>query len=1259
MEYDLDVLNEQVSKSKQEELKRYGFTVFDKHEAGRSDIVYFSSLEGLSGDTFINKFMRYCKDMQENYNANILYIPLDSYYILSDKDFEKLISNNGNMIGNLYNFIANKTDKFNSLTNFYIIFVYENHWFAINSSEYTKKDNPVFKSNLRMIFSEGAKIRNATGTTNKKSNNVKEFKSKEEIDKDRADNAKDELLDKIDKAVEATGDENQSIDLLDDDKRVAQILYDLDSSDYGRPKFSNTRTNRVMKLNNNYKTSTINGKSVKELLENPNSEQELPESDLKLNSPNEEWGSVKFINFNKEYDIDEDIAAILQCFVEKKYPVAVRKVTVEDTSTSLDYLYTYRSEMEDINGKRFTLAFDMPKLINDRFMMLRGNQKVISGQLINLPCTKTDEDTVQLVSNYNKIFIYRYGTVGKAHPASDILLKSLSKYDGKTIKVVTGDYSKTCAKYDLPVDYIDLASSFNYIEIDDLILYFDQDIYHTQFSADRSKGLPIGVYKSNNGILYYARDNGEVDYNQQTVSHYIANILCGVDREFSEIYTTQKPASKHMYSRARVMSGYIPLIVVICNQISFTDFMRRAKIEYRFEEKKVRINSTYEGIIKLADGYIVYALDYISSMLMNGLMDCDVEMYTFDDLNKKKTWIDMLDNFGGRILADGLENFNELFVDPITKEVCMDCGLPTDYIDLLLYANSLLADNKYIKHTDITGNRYRTTEVIAGHLYKALAKSYEEYLRLIKAGRKSPAMSIKKSAVIDEIMKNPVTSDLSIMSPLLEIEANYSATFKGLSGLNADRAYSLDKRTYDPSMVNKLALSTGFAENVGINRQTTMDMEVQGKRGYIKNSDPEDISLTKRLSVTEAVTPFGTTHDDPIRSAMAYIQTAKHSMPTDKSAPLLVTNGADEAMPYMASETFAWRAKESGTVKELIPNEYMIAEYKSGISDYISLKEEVKKNSDGGFYITIKLDTDYKKGQKFSEGDVLAYDRKSFSNKIGEADGLAYNLGVLAKIAILASDEGFEDSAVISEWLSEAMATSVVTQIPISISANANIYHIAKVGEPIEEGEPLIIMQDSVSEKDAAALLHNITDNDLVSDLGKIKIKSKYTGIVQDIKMYRTCDIDDFSPSLTKVVKDYEKEIKNKKKIYKDNNVPGESTIDPDYAMTPTGKLKNIGDGVLIEFYVKYYDTMGVGDKLTFQAANKGVVKSIIKAGDEPYTKFRPDQPIHALASSRSFNARMVTSPIVSGAINKGLIELDRQVKEIMGLEQRPIEDMQ
>jgi hypothetical protein len=37
----------------------------------------------------------------------------------------------------------------------------------------------------------------------------------------------------------------------------------------------------------------------------------------------------------------------------------------------------------------------------------------------------------------------------------------------------------------------------------------------------------------------------------------------------------------------------------------------------------------------------------------------------------------------------------------------------------------------------------------------------------------------------------------------------------------------------------------------------------------------------------------------------------------------------------------------------------------------------------------------------------------------------------------------------------------------------------------------------------------------------------------------------------------------------------------------------------------------------------------------------------------------MVTSVWSSGAINKVMIELDRQVKEIMGIDWTPIEDME
>ena len=312
---------------------------------------------------------------------------------------------------------------------------------------------------------------------------------------------------------------------------------------------------------------------------------------------------------------------------------------------------------------------------------------------------------------------------------------------------------------------------------------------------------------------------------------------------------------------------------------------------------------------------------------------------------------------------------------------------------------------------------------------------------------------------------------------------------------------------------------------------------------------------------------------------MTYIQTSKHSMPTNKSMPLLVTNGADEALVKMVSDNYVIRAEENGTIVEYVPDDHMIIQYdkdKQGL--FISLKDEVRKNSDGGFYITIKFKTDFKKeGQKFKAGDILAYDERSFSNRNGEVDNLAYDVGVLAYTAIMATDEGFEDSTSISRWLSEALGSEVVAEDSIELGRMTNIYSLVKEGQEIKEGDPLIIFQNNFDEEDANILLKNITDQDFVSDLGRIRVKAKYSGIVQEIKVYRTCEVNELSDSLKKIVKDHDAKIAKKKAAYKKYNIPGENMLEPDYKMPPTGRLKDT-DGVRIEFYIKYFDNMGVGE---------------------------------------------------------------------------------
>ena len=1079
-----------------------------------------------------------------------------------------------------------------------------------------------------------------------------------------------EIVQIINDIVNKASNEEEANKMMEQDIRLKELLAQVQANNMSNINTSSAmvninkmRSRRMQSLNADFMNLQVNGKTVKEMMKDKVNE-DIPETSLNIDSINDEWKKLKYINFEKKYDLDSDIVKCIYHFTKTSYPISIRNIKVEDTSTTEDYINTYTVECEDYNGKRFTLKFDIPIFINNRFMKLGGNEKIINGQLLLLPCIKTDNDTAQLVSNYNKVFVRRYGMVGRSYSSSDRLIKALRKANGKVkdIQITTGNNSKICMKYSLYADYIDIASNFSEIKTKNFDFIFNQDFYRQLDPTLDNKKLPIYIHIASNTMSIYDDTKNNIP-----VSTVIAQILCEESLEFKKIYESTDKANKMVYSQASILKNRMPVIVILGYLLGLTNTLKRANIKYKFVDKKINKSNTELSImanpdmydnIKFNDGYLYYEQSYEASMLMNGLFDCDTENYSFSEIDNRKFWLDQLDLFGGRLLSDGLDNFYDLFMDPMTEEVCNKFKLPTDFCGLLLYASDLLVDTAYNKHTDITGNRYRTNEIVAGYTYKELASAYARYKLSIKHGRKEP-MNIKQNAILIAVMTDSMSSDLSTMTPLLEKESANTVSFKGLSGMNSDRSYSLDKRTFDDSMVNKLGLSTGFAGNVGITRQATIDMDIDGDRGYIKNSSLNDVSDAKTMSATEAMTPFGTTRDDPFRSAMTFVQTSKHSMRTKGSAPLLITNGADDALPYLIGNTFAFKAKDNGKVIELVENEYMILEYNNGDHDYVDLSVIVKKNSDGGIYVTIQLKPDKKLGAKFKKGEVVAHDPLSFSTKYGATDELSYNIGTLAKVGILATDEGFEDSTIISEWLSEAMTSDVTMMDDVTLDANANIYYLVKPGQKVQEGDTLLLFQNAFTEEEQNALLRNITDPDLVNDLGRIKKTSHYTGVVQDVKIYRTKPISYYSKSIQKIINEYENRYKKKVEEYNKYGISGIRKEVNNYELPNTGKLKNVGDGILIEIYIMYEDKFSIGDKNVAQSACKGVCKDIFPAGKEPWSEYRPEEKIHAFYAINSFMGRMITSVLVSGAINKGLIELDRQVKDIMGFKWKSLEDMQ
>lgn len=1068
---------------------------------------------------------------------------------------------------------------------------------------------------------------------------------------------KAELVKKVSDAAKDSADKEETLSKMDKDLELKRIIDALDSESDEYMNISATRLNRINNAQSALMTKKLQNTSIKDMIEKSNRPKELPETNIPIKTINDEWHHLKGVNFEKEYDLNADIVKILNSFSDpkKEFPISILDISAEDTSTSEDLVETYTVKCEGYDGKRFTLKFDIPKFRDNRFMRLRGNDKIFSGELPLLPISKTSDDTVQIASNYKKIFISRYYTSsGKSNPYADCVLKALSKYKGNNIKIVYGDNSRISSLYELPIDYVDFANTISEITYRSdkntkITLCFNQERIRKEKGVNLAKGIPYAITDKGD-ILYYNTDT------PGTFSEIIVSLL-SEDKDFAELFSEAKVGKKYTYSRATILATDIPVIVILAHGIGLTKTMELAGVEYSILDKKdKRKVAKFDDYIEFEDGIIAYKTTYESLMLMNGLKDCNTEDYPISSINTKRTWIEMLDNFGGRIKADGLDNFKDLMFDPLTKEVCRDYKLPDDYFEALIYSNNLLCDNKFIAHTNIDGNRYRTNEVVAVQFYQAISDAYKTYALQNKHGKKV-AMTMKQSAVIDLILAMNTTSDLSIFQPLYEVETKNAVAFKGSIGLNTERAYTMEKRGYDDSMLNTIAQATGFAATAGVNRQMTINPNITGGRGYFKNSTLDDVNVTNTLSMTEALSPYTITSDDSFRNQMTFVQTSKHTTPIENASPLLVTTGADAAMPYLTSDMFCHKSKRKGTVKE-INDKYLLVEYDDESTEYVSLAEQTMKNSDGGFYISLQLKTDLKPGAKVKENTILAYDPKSFSNKVGDRTQLAYNMGCIGKVAIMTTEDGYEDSGAIGGWLSENMASDIVTCKPVDLPPSTNVLFLAKVGQHVSEGDPVLIFQNAFDEEDANLLLKNLNGEDGdISEIGRNTIAAKTTGVVSDIKIYRTVEVEELSDSLKKIVTNKEREIKKLKSVANKSSNDTFSLFDSTEKLPQTGKLKNV-EGVRIEIYVKYHDKVAVGDKLVVNNANKVVVMNTFSEEDSPYTDFRPEEKIDLTCSCSSLDGRMITSSIKIGALYKLMIELSRSVKDIMGVKWKTIHEM-
>ena len=1063
---------------------------------------------------------------------------------------------------------------------------------------------------------DNAGLTNATIQT-AKTITVDRILEKSKIDPDTVDHDKREALEKSVK-VTTKGSEPTEVDgkkelapvvTKIDDEITDDIGVAVDTSDLSVIKSANDvdvvvqaklsgqsienyRRNQMLK--EKYKTLNIGSKPVEEIIQE-NEKYDIPPVQPKINTVNESLKTIKAYNFENAYNkelADYDFANILLHFSNVKPALyLVKDVKVEDISDTMNKLYKYTVVFEDETRKRHQFSFKMPKMYQDKYCFINEQKWNIVHQKVPFPVTKVGPNMCQIATNYNKIFMSRYG----ANISSRLtkLKKVLNDTKlPKGVSVVRGNVTKLNMAYMTTLELDELGAEFVSITTPDVIinLEINTNKKYAYPTKDPNK-IPIGIAKDNKTTrpLFLDSTTNIVYINESStnleLSSFIAKTMCQNDKKLAEEFASLSAGSKFTYTRGKVLGLDIPIILFLgaADPGGLLAVIERAKINYEFVTTRPSVDKDERGVIPFSDGWLVYdRYPYENSLLLNGLLSFPTKEFSFYDMGTRDTYVEIFDLlFNRRNLVDGIENFYYLLIDPITADVIRQTNLPDDFTGLVLYANGLLADNKFTIDSNYDQSRVRSTEIINAYLYRELCTAFAPF----KDGRVEK-FAIPEDAVIKDILESNIVDSHSKLNITLEAENDNQIKLKGPGGMNEDRSFTLEKRAYHPSMKGIVGMNSTPSGEVGIGRHMTINANIENARGFV-DIGKDDYDGMELITPGEALQTFGPESADIERVAMAISQ-SKHVIPVEDTCAGLVTYDMERAIPYISND-FANKAKKDGKVVA-IENNLMIVQYKDNTFDDIDLSEHPDKNTDGGFYVMNQLTTDFKVGETFKAGDILAYDRKYINTPSQDMFGdLTASVGALATVAIECSSNVYEDSCYITDKLAHRLTTHLTQEKNVILTKFANIKYIVKKGTHVKANDPLMTFDDTADEF-ASQLLASMAEEAEDSDeviATTAPVITKVTGIVKDIKIYYTVPLEEMTPSLRKIVESYNKENAARERTIAKYMDPKDANtiLNPAKQVIPdsTGRVKGVkvGEGILIEFYIEYEDVMGVGDKLT------------------------------------------------------------------------------
>lgn len=278
--------------------------------------------------------------------------------------------------------------------------------------------------------------------------------------------------------------------------------------------------------------------------------------------------------------------------------------------------------------------------------------------------------------------------------------------------------------------------------------------------------------------------------------------------------------------------------------------------------------------------------------------------------------------------------------------------------------------------------------------------------------------------------------------------------------------------------------------------------------------------------------------------------------------------GYEEVIAGRVSEKFAYIARGKGTVLS-IKNDVMRIQYESGEVDAFEIGR-VFTGGEGHTYPNDIIAT-VKAGEKFNEGDALAFNDAWFEQSPHDPKLISMKHGVPAYVMLCENINTLEDGSVISPEISKQLHASETEIRELVFPFNITIHNLVKEGEKLEPDDILCTIEDVGS---AASDLFGSDTVETLNLLADNSPKAKVHGVVDAIEILYNGDVEDMSESLRGLVETYDKKLRLKMKDLGKNIEDGRT----DEAERIGGQPLQV-DTLVIRLYITHGNDAIAGNK--------------------------------------------------------------------------------